>query len=107
MSEKHYNVYVIALDKEVLKEKKFVEANPNHDPEKVCFYVGMTGLTPDERFENHKKGIKANKYVQKYGQWLRRRKYERFNPMTYEEAQAKEKELAEWFRRKGHAVWQN
>ncbi len=72
---KRHNVYVIGLDKAVLKERKFVEANPDHDPKKACLYVGMTGLRPDERFQNHKNGHKANKYVKRYGRWLRRQVY--------------------------------
>jgi hypothetical protein len=103
---KRHNVYVIELDKAVLNERRFVEANPDHDPDKACFYVGMTGLSPDERFQNHKNGHKENKYVQQYGRWLRRRMYEKYNPMTYEEAQRIEKELAKKFRAKGHASWQ-
>ena len=73
---RRHNVYIIGLDKAVLNERKFVKDNSNHDPKKACFYVGMTGLTPDERFQNHKKGYKANRYVKKYGRWLRRRMYE-------------------------------
>jgi hypothetical protein len=30
-------------------------------------YVGMTGLTPDERYLNHKSGQKASKWVQRCG----------------------------------------
>ena len=104
---KRHTVYVVQLNKAVLNERKFVEANLDHDPDKACFYVGMTGLSPDERFQNHKKGRKAGKkYVQKYGRWLRRRMYEKYNPMTYEEAQRIEKELAKKLRAKGHAIWQ-
>lgn len=104
---KRHNVYVVELDKAVLNERKFIEENPDHDPNKACLYVGMTGLSPDERFENHKKGRKAGKkYVQKYGRWLKRRMYEKYNPMTHHEAVRMEKELAKQLRAKGHAVWQ-
>ncbi len=100
------NVYVVELDKAVLNERKFVKENPNHDPKKACLYVGMTVLSPDKRFENHKKRYKHSNIVRKYGRWLRRRMYEKYNPMTYEEAQRMEKELAKKLRAKGHAVWQ-
>ena len=30
----------------------------------------MTGLTPEKRFENHKRGYKGNKYVERYGERL-------------------------------------
>jgi hypothetical protein len=102
---RRHNVYVIDLDKAVLAEPKFAKANPRHDPGKACFYVGMTGLTPEERFEKHKAGYKANKYVQKYGRWLRRRLYEKYNPMTYDEAKGMEVRLAKRLRAEGHAVW--
>ncbi len=41
-----YNIYVIELDKTVLKEKKFLEANPQFDENMPCVYVGMTARTP-------------------------------------------------------------
>lgn len=34
-------------------------ANPNRYPKKPCVYVGMSRLTPQERFANHKAGVKA------------------------------------------------
>lgn len=102
-----FSVYVVELDKEVLSIPKFVKANPDHDPEKACFYVGMTGLDPEERFKNHKSGHKANRYVKKHGLWLRKKMFKKYNPMTREEAERKEAELAEELRRKGHAVWQH
>ena len=105
--DRRFHVYVIELDRAVLKDKRFVAANPNHDPEKACLYVGMTGKSPDERFAQHKTGYKASRYPRKHGKWLRRRLYERFNPMTYKDACAKEVELAEDLRRRGFAVWQN
>ncbi len=73
------------LIRQFLKTRKFLKEKPEHDPSKACFYVGLTGLSPDERFQNHKDGYKANRYVKKYGKYLRRRLYEKFNPMTYDE----------------------
>ena len=51
------------LDEAVLRDAKFCAANPNFDPYLSCFYVGMTGLDPEVRFENHKRGYKACRYV--------------------------------------------
>lgn len=107
MPKVHHHVYVVELDESVLKDKKFVAANPNRHPDLSCLYVGMTGLTPEERFKNHKAGHKANKYVKKYGLHLLPSLYEYYNPMTYEKATAKEKELAEELRAQGYPVWQN
>ena len=103
----HHSVYVVELDEAVLKQKKFCAANPNFDPYLSCLYVGMTGLDPEVRFENHKRGYKANWYVRKYGLHLLPQIYECYNPMRYEVAMAKEKSLAEDLRAEGYAVWQN
>ena len=59
------------------------------------------------RFENHKRGYKANGYVTKYGLHLLPEIYECYNPMSYAVAAAKEKSLAEELRAEGYAVWQN
>jgi hypothetical protein len=66
----------------------------------------MTGLDPDTRFDKHKAGIQANRYVQEWGLRLRPELYERYNPMTYKEAQAMEIELGIALRRAGYGVWQ-
>ena len=56
--EQHHHVYVVLLDPAVAKIRKIRAANSQRDPKKPCVYVGMTGLTPEERFSNHKAGIK-------------------------------------------------
>jgi len=104
--KKHHNIYVIELDRSVLKERKFLDANPGHDPEKECYYIGMTGLPPDERFENHKSGYKSNRFVKKYGLKLCPRWYDEHNPLSYKDAVEMEAELARILRSRGHAVWQ-
>ena len=48
-----YSIYVIELKKEVLKHRKFKEANPNYIPGKPCVYVGYTSKTPEERYQQH------------------------------------------------------
>jgi len=107
IEDNHHNVYVISLDESVLNDKKFVATNPNYEEGKSCLYVGMTGKTPDERFEEHKRGYKSNKYAEKHGQYLRRKLYEKYNPMSCEEAELMEVDLAEKLRAQGNAVWQN
>jgi hypothetical protein len=103
---KRFNVYVIGLARDVLNERKFVEANPQFNLRKPCVYVGMTGLTPSVRFLRHRSGIQACRFVRLYGECLKPRLYRRFNPMTYVEAQAMERELARRLRNRGYAVWQ-
>jgi predicted GIY-YIG superfamily endonuclease len=106
-SAKHYSVYVIELSKEVLKHRKFVKCNPGHDGLKPCVYVGMTGLDPEERFANHKRGYKANRYAKAYGVRLLKELFEHVNPMIEEQAKITETELAQGLRDEGYAVWQN
>ncbi|HSG28452.1 MAG TPA: hypothetical protein VLA34_08220 [Candidatus Krumholzibacterium sp.] len=66
----------------------------------------MTGLTPEQRFENHKEDYKSNRFVRKYGLELCPMLYEEYNPLTYRDAVEMEVELAAILRRRGHAVWQ-
>jgi len=99
-----HNVYVIKLDDSVANLSKVEKENPNRNPSKPCVYVGMTGRTPEERFSQHKEGYKASRYAKKYGIELMPELYTRFNPMNYEVAVAKEKELARELRKKGYTV---
>ena len=101
-----HHVYVVELDVKVLTLKRFLEKNPNYQDAKAPLYVGMTGLTPEQRFDNHKAGHKANRYVRDYGIRLRPDMYQTYNPMTYKQAVAIEAALADDLRREGHAVWQ-
>lgn len=104
---KRFNVYVIELRRAVLDSPRFRRANPQHDPRKPCVYVGMTGLTPEERYRRHKEGIQANAFVRDHGWRLRKTNYAWLNPMTYDEAVRMEVELARRLRRRGYAVWQH
>ena len=105
MKHKH-NVYVIELSPEVLQEARFRRANPDYDATKPCVYVGMTGLKPEERFRKHKAGIKANRFVQRYGLRLLPQLYSYCNPMPYLGAREMEVELAIGLREEGYGVWQ-
>ena len=102
----HHHVYVVELDPAVLEEKAFASANPDRRADKPCLYVGMTGLSPEERFDRHKRGIQASRIVKRFGVRLRPRFYQRFNPMTSRDAAAMETELARRLRLRGFAVWQ-
>ena len=102
--EQHHNVYVVLLNVAVSKVRTVRAANPDRDLEKPCVYVGMTGLTPEERFANHKAGTKAAWVVRRYGLRLLPELYEHLNPMPYEAATQMEKDLAEDLRRAGYTV---
>ena len=102
--EQHHNVYVVLLDSAVSKMRRVRAANTQRDHKEPCVYVGMTGLTPEERFANHKAGIKDASLVKRYGIRLMRELYEHLNPMPYAAAGQMEKDLAEDLRRAGYTV---
>jgi hypothetical protein len=103
-SAQHHNVYVVLLDEAAAKLRTVRAANPSRDPEKPCVYVGMTGLAPEERFANHKAGLKAAAVVKRYGLRLLPQLYEHLNPMPYAAAVQMEMDLAEDLRRAGYTV---
>ena len=84
--------------------RKVRAENPDHNPKKPCVYVGMTGLTTEERFANHKAGIKSASVIKRYGLRLLPELYRHLNPMPYEAAARMEMDLAEDLRRAGYTV---
>jgi len=103
-SKEHHNVYVVLLAPEAVNVRRIRAENPNRDPQKPCVYVGMTGLEPGKRFENHKQGIKAATIVRRYGIRMLPELYVHLNPMPYEAAAQMEKDLADDLRRAGYTV---
>ena len=90
-AEPHFSIYVALLELAA---------------DDYGLYVGMTGLTPEERFRNHKAGHKASKWVRKYGVGLLPALYRHLNPLSYEHATLAEVALAEALRGTGVRVWQ-
>jgi len=88
----HHNVYVVFL------------RNPRGDG-KAGYYVGMTGLTPEQRFDNHKQGVKAARIVKRCGERLVPRLYAHLNPMPFAKAVAMEAMLADSLRKRGYVVY--
>ena len=88
----HHSVYVVYL------------RNPRGDG-KAAYYVGMTGLTPEKRFNNHKQGIKAARVVRRFGERLVPRLYSHLNPMPYAKALLMEAALADSLRKRGFVVY--
>jgi hypothetical protein len=103
-SEHHHHVYVVLLDDAAGRLRKVKASNPRRIPGKPCVYVGMTGLTPEERFDNHKQGIKDAWIVQRYGKRLLPELFEHLNPMPFAAAALMEADLAEDLRRAGYTV---
>ena len=100
----HHHVYVVLLDAKAAADGGLRRANPDRDPMKPCVYVGMSGLTPEERFMRHKEGIQAAKWVRVYGVRLLPELYAHFNPMPFEAAVELERDLAEDLRAQGFTV---
>ena len=107
MPRDHHCVYVVELDPSVRENHRFAAANPECSPDLPCLYVGLTGLTPEERFARHKAGIQDSPLVRRYGVRLLPDMYEYLNPMPYEAAVEMENELAEDLRAEGYGVWQH
>ena len=99
-------MYVVELSDRVWNEASFRRANPDHQLGKPFVYVGTTGLDPNRRFDKHKAGIQANRFVQQFGLRLLPELYEPYNPMTYDEARDMEVEVAIDLREGGYGVWQ-
>ena len=102
-------VYVIELESTVLKNKKFVEKNPDMKKGKLCVYVGSTGIDPEERFAQQKRGYKASMYVKKLGSCLRLDLVPKYKKPFKNSADAKAAEArhAVRMRNRGYGVWQN
>ena len=100
----HHNVYVVLLDDAVNSLRKVSRANPDRDPAKPSVYVGLTGLDPEQRFLNHKLGIRSVALVRNHGIRLLPELYAHLNPMPYEAAAQMERDLAEDLRHDGYAV---
>lgn len=103
-SSYHHHVYVVLLDPAVARLRAVQKSNPNRDPQKPCVYVGMSGLEPEQRFKNHKEGIKSASVVHRYGIRLLPELFACLNPMPFEAAIQMEKDLAEDLRSQGYTV---
>jgi hypothetical protein len=114
-TKKTYSIYVIELNPNVLKIKKFREKNPDYIEGKPCVYVGYTDKTPEERFAEHKAGMRKgplrwhNTYAKNFGTRLKPRlfKYQNSQNMSQPEAKDMEIEKARRLRKRGYAIWQN
>lgn len=98
-------IYVIKLSSEVRERKDVKKQNPNASSTKDCVYVGMTGLSPEERFKNHQAGHKGSKYTKgNYSKRLLPELTTGLHNLKREDAAKIESLLAEELRRQGYAV---
>ena len=66
-----------------------------------ALYVGRTTRKPEVRFQQHKDGYKASKYVRKYGVRLMPELFEHLNPMSNAESIELEANIAEALKKAG------
>jgi hypothetical protein len=66
-----------------------------------ALYVGRTSHKPEVRFQQHKDGYKASKYVKKYGVRLLPELFEHLNPMSNAESAELEVSIAEALKKAG------
>ena len=130
-----YHLYVVELDYDLVKNWKFMQANPGYKTGMDCLYVGSTSHTPVCRFAQHRMHAKkrtlgyectcdgkevfhefvrggghtrGSYYPGVYGLRLRPDLYFSRNPLPSQKAvMAAEAKLASDFRRLGYAVWQH
>jgi hypothetical protein len=100
-------IYVIDLDNAVWGKPKFAKANIGGDRKKPCFYVGMTAITPVERFARHKAKKQPCSFVTKFGLGIAWERFDHLSRMSDQAAAAMEVHLATFLRQAGHGVWQN
>ena len=114
-----HRVYAFYMNEEVLDKEKFREANPDYETGQPCVYVGMTGKTIEERYEEHTNP--RNKNYKKGSKWMKKHGVRGFSEalaidllshpnisretLTFGEALQNEKLYAEWLRSKGFGVW--
>ena len=131
----NYHLYVIELDYQLVRNRKFMSKNPLYKNEMDCLYVGSTSHTCECRFKQHQLHIKKElngytcvcdgenifkKFVRSgghtrgsyypgvYGMRLRPDLFCKFNPIKdNKKIFAMETKLATDLRLQGYAVWQH
>jgi len=102
-----WTLYVIDLKKTVLRQHRFLAANPEYIPGKPCVYVGVTYLTANERFDQHMNGIHPARIVRDCGKHVRSRDCRTLRAMSRARAEKKEAAYAARLRERGWGVWSN
>jgi hypothetical protein len=109
---KTWSLYVVKLREEA-RERVLARMRPlarsRVDRRLPCVYVGVTALTPEERYSRHREGgLTSAPIVRDYGIGLLESLYRDHNPLpatTEADALRAEAELAEELRDRGYAVW--
>ena len=109
-TDRAYHVYVIELAPAARRVTRVMSANPDARRDRPVLYVGMTGRTPQLRFEQHMSGYKSSWLVRRHGLRLRHdlMLVHGVGPLaTQAEGLAEEARLTEALREAGYAVWSN
>jgi len=100
-------LYAIELHPDAMRDPAFAAMNPHWVPGMPLLYIGMTSLTPEERFQQHKTGMKnASRIPHQFGMKLRMDLVPGNRPVRRTIAMRQEKRLARFRRSEGYAVWQ-
>lgn len=100
-----FAVYVVALESSVIATRKLSLKNPDYRTGQPCYYVDVTDLAVDLRFDQHMHGIKGNALVRMYGIELRPEFTVDVAPSAFEVAVENEFAIARSLRAEGSGVW--
>lgn len=99
-------VYAIELDPSVIEDSAFSAKNPQWKQGMPCYYIGMTSLSPRERYEQHLRGTKnVSRIAHRYGQRLRMDLVPDCKPTRRTWAMKMEARLAKDLRARGFGAW--
>lgn len=100
-------LYAILLDPSVLQDPAFLAKNPGYLPGSPLLYLGMTSLTPEERFSQHRGGkVNASRIAHQYGCELSMDIVPDRKPTRRTWVLKQERNFARELRAKGYGVWQ-
>lgn len=103
---RHCVVYAIELDPSVIEDSAFLRKNPKWDPSKPAYYVGMTSLSPEERYQQHRSGsTNVSRIAHEYGLALRMDIVPDQAPSRRTWAMKRETRLAKDLRSRGFGAW--
>ena len=97
-------IYVIKLHSDVRNLPGVRDDNPKYSPDKDCVYVGMTGRSPELRFQQHRDGIHSSRFPRQFGERLIPELTSGLHNLKKDDAEKIEGKLAEELRRQGYTV---
>lgn len=99
-------VYAIDLDRSVIQDPKFKQANPGYVDGKPCVYIGMTSLDVSERYAQHISGTNSSRIAKQWGRGLLTGVVTPRKPTLRRWAMKHERSTARQLRASGYGVWQ-